>query len=180
MIVNKIKNQITKSNQMMSFVTVEDKSGSIETIIFPKTLAEYGNYIYEGNIIEAVGTVNIRENEDPKVVVNQIRPAPPKDKIPTTVSKSKEEYKTNPVEKIGNRPVVKPDKLYLKIPDRKGEKYKKVKNLLEIFSGSTMVMFFVEEENKLYKAPRQLWADVNDVFISELKYILGKENVVFR
>ena len=41
-------------------------------------------------------------------------------------------------------------------------------------------MFFVEDENKLYKAPRQLWADVNDVFISELKYILGKENVVFR
>ena len=179
-IINKIKNQVTKSNQMMSFVTVEDKSGSIETIIFPKTLAEYGNYIYEGNIIEVVGTVNIRENEDPKVVVNQICPAPPKDKIPTTVSKSKQEYKTNPVEKIGNRPVVKPDKLYLKIPDRKGEKYKKVKNLLEIFSGSTMVMFFVEDENKLYKAPRQLWADVNDVFISELKYILGKENVVFR
>ena len=184
-IINKIKNQITKSNQMMSFVTVEDRSGSIETIIFPKTLAEYGNYIYEGNIIEAVGTVNIRENEDPKVVVNQIRPAPPKDKIPTSIVKDKTSNnniinKTNPVEKIGNRPVVKPDKLYIKIPDRKGEKYKKVKNLLEIFSGSTMVMFFVEEENKLYKAPRQIWADVNDVFLSELRYILGKENVVFR
>ena len=43
-----------------------------------------------------------------------------------------------------------------------------------------MFIFYVTDENKQYKAPRALWADVNDVLIDELYYILGKENVVIK
>ena len=178
-IIDKVKNKITKSNQMMSFLNVEDKYGMMEAIIFPKTLADYGNYIFESNIVEMIGTVNKRENEDPKVIVNQIRPAPPKDNIPTELP-SRREKKLSPITRIDNKRIVKPDKLYLRITSRNSKKFKKVKNILEIFSGSTMVIFYVTDENKQYKAPRALWADVNDVLIDELYYILGKENVVIK
>ncbi len=178
-IINKIKNQITKSQQMMCFLSVEDKTGTLEGIVFPKTLAEYGNYIFEGSIIEAVGTVNFKENEEPKIIINQIRLAPDKDKIPTSI---KDDISAQPqkVRTIENKRIVKPDKLYIRVPDRKGEKFKKVQNVLELLCGSTMVVFYVEEENKQYKAPRHMWADVSDVLIDELNYILGKENVVVK
>lgn len=165
-IINKTKNQITKTNQMMCFVSAEDKTGVIETIVFPKTLAEYGNYVFEGSIIEIIGTVNLRENEDPKVIVNQIRPAPAKDKIPTEVTR--------------NVPKDKVQKLYIKVPDRSCEKFKKVQNILELLSGDTMVIFYVEEEKKQYKAPRGMWAEISNVLINELHYIVGQENVVLK
>ena len=108
-----------------------------------------------------------------------IRPAPPKDNIPTELP-SRREKKLSPITRIDNKRIVKPDKLYLRITSRNSKKFKKVKNILEIFSGSTMVIFYVTDENKQYKAPRALWADVNDVLIDELYYILGKENVVIK
>ncbi len=178
-IVNKIKNQVTKTNQMMCFVTVEDKTGVVETIVFPKTLAEYGNYLYEGSIIEIIGTLSLRENEEPKVIVNQIRPAPSKEKIPTMVQN---DITTNTPEtsKLDNHSVAKPEKLYIKVPDRSGEKFKKVQNILELLSGSTKVYLYVDNEKKQYLAPQYMWADVSDVLINELNYIVGKENVVIK
>ena len=183
-IINKIKNQITKSNQMMAFVTIEDKTGLMETLVFPKTLAEYGSYTYQDNIVEVIGTVNIRENEDPKMIVNCIKPAPSKDELKNINLKNTinedVKYKAAPVNTVDSHRVVKPNRLYLKIPNRKGKKFQKVKNILELFCGSTMVVFYVEEEKKQYKAPLKMWAEVNDVLINELKYILGDENVVIK
>ncbi len=178
-IINKIKNQITKSNQMMSFIAVEDKSGTIEALVFPKTLAEYGNYIYEGNIIEAVGTVNIKENEDPKIIVNRVQPAPSKEEIKNISFKDNNPLHTENREN-SKKTTKNYSKLYLKLPDKKGEKFLKVKNILELFCGSTTVIFYVENEKKQYKAPYTLWADINDVLIDELKYILGDKNVVLK
>jgi DNA polymerase-3 subunit alpha len=170
-IINKVKNQITKSNQMMAFVTVEDKSGSIETIVFPKILADYGNYLYEGSVVELAGTVNIREGEEPKLLINKITPAPPKDKLPVVKAENRD-YNSN--KEFPQK------KLYLKVKSRTGESFNKVKKLLEIFSGNTMVIFYVEEEKKQYKAPKQLWVNVSDVLIDDLKRILGDSCVVYK
>jgi DNA polymerase-3 subunit alpha len=169
-IINKVKNQITKSNKMMAFVNVEDKSGGIETIVFPNVLSDYGNYVYEGSIVEVIGTVNMREGEEPKILINKIVPAPPKDKIPKIPSDKKVSLNNN----------LQGNKLYLKIPRKNSREFLKVKNILEIFNGGTMVVFYIADEKKQYKAPKSLWADLNDVLIRELKYILGEDSVVLK
>jgi len=68
-------------------------------------------------------------------------------------------------------------KLYLRLESLEGRAYQKAVNLIEIFEGSTPVVFY-ELRTKSYKAfPRG--CDINSVAARELAELLGKENVVY-
>ena len=43
----------------MAFVTLEDTTGGVEVIVFPKTLAENPTLFYEGNIVLIRGRVSV-------------------------------------------------------------------------------------------------------------------------
>lgn len=178
-IITKIKNQTTKSNAMMAFVTVEDKFGTAEVIVFPNTLDEYGQYLSKGNIIEVTGTINSKEDEDVKIVCRTIKPAPNKDDIPKIVANGKQFPEHETTAAIGHQPP-KQQTLYIKISSMEDKIYYKVKNILEIFDGGTPVIFYLAESKKQMKAPRHLWVQLNDPMIHELQNILGKENVIIK
>lgn len=172
-IVSNIKNQVTKSNQVMAFVTLEDKYGSIELIIFPKTLAEYGAYLYEGAVVTVIGTLNSRENEATKLICNLIKPAPPPDKIVIEQNANKN-AKTNNIVRNTNNSV---RTLYIKIDNLNGDKFRRVKRLLDIFDGNTPVIFYLSDDNRIVRAPKNMFIYLNDVLVNELKHQIGEENV---
>jgi DNA polymerase-3 subunit alpha len=63
-IISKIKMIRTKkSNAQMAFVTLEDSSGQIEGVIFPKTYETYINLLTENKALYIEGKVSIREEE---------------------------------------------------------------------------------------------------------------------
>jgi len=99
-IIIKKQNKITKNNNMMAFLTLEDLVGTVEVIIFPKIYESYKDILYEDNIILVEGTLNVSEDEAPKLICNKI----------SEINKStfKQERK-----------------LYIKVKDK--EHYKKVK-----------------------------------------------------
>ena len=74
-------------------------------------------------------------------------------------------------------PAPPPQKLYLRVPDREGEAYKKALNLAEIFcDGTTAVIFYDMKEGKYYSS--NLRMRVTPFVLTRLEGILGKENVV--
>jgi len=62
----------TKTDKMMGFVTLEDLTGNIELVIFPKTWEKYRPLCEEGKVILAVGKVDAATTP-PKVLVDEIR-----------------------------------------------------------------------------------------------------------
>ena len=62
-VVNSIRNKITKNNDIMAFVTLEDLYGEIQVIVFPKTYVQYKPIIYEDNIVKVEGRLNVKEDE---------------------------------------------------------------------------------------------------------------------
>lgn len=62
-IISEVKTKITKNNEIMAFVMIEDLEGAINTIAFPKTYAGYKNVIFEDNIVKVEGRINVREDE---------------------------------------------------------------------------------------------------------------------
>lgn len=56
----------------------------------------------------------------------------------------------------------------------------RAKRLLAVFEGITPVFVYFESERKLMKAPKNMWIDVNDVLLRELRRVLGEQNVVLR
>ena len=180
-IVSKVKTQVTKNNKMMAFVNVEDQYGMAEMLVFPNVFDEYGLYFREGNIIDVVATVNITEDEDPKIiskkeklVTNDTKPEP---------LKTYADYRNNREQvkaPTANRPVnpQKPKTLYIRIDNLESKSFKKAKRLLEIFEGRTPVVFYLTDTNKKLQAPQNLWVDLNSVLVNELKKQLGDDNIV--
>ncbi len=61
-IVSTIKQILTKKDQKpMAFARIEDKSGSLETVIFPKTYAKYRTKIVENTFAMVTGKISVRE-----------------------------------------------------------------------------------------------------------------------
>lgn len=58
MISNK-RIQTTKRNEIMAFLEVEDLYGSIEVIVFPRTLQQYNTIVNEENIVYIKGRISI-------------------------------------------------------------------------------------------------------------------------
>jgi DNA polymerase-3 subunit alpha len=74
-IVSKIKKSLTKSSEQMIFMQVDDRGGSIEAIIFPKTLKKMQVFFNVDHILEVSGRLSNRDDEF-KLIVEEIRELP--------------------------------------------------------------------------------------------------------
>ena len=87
-------------------------------------------------------------------------------------------YESMPASKPASTlPFTPPQKIYLRVPDREGEIYRKALNLCEAFhDGTTSVIFYDMKEGKYYAS--NLNMRVTPFVLTRLENVLGKENVV--
>ncbi|MBF4695407.1 DNA polymerase III subunit alpha [Fusibacter sp. Q10-2] len=71
MIVAKLE-KITRNNQNMAFITVEDLFDQIEVIVFPKTYSASETLLHKDSIISVRGRINVKEDEPPKLIADRI------------------------------------------------------------------------------------------------------------
>ena len=168
------KTQLTKSNKLMAFVTAEDRTGSMELVIFPNVYDRCAALLNEGSAVIVRGNLSFRENEEPKIICDSIDKARENGDTP--------EYKANsesaPPQR--NETVARPSALYLRIDDLGTGLYARAKRVLDIFEGRTPVIFYLTNSKRKVKAPASMWVSLNDVMIKELKYQLGDNNVAVK
>jgi hypothetical protein len=75
-------------------------------------------------------------------------------------------------------PVSKPKRLFLRLPDREGVLWNKAKNLIEIFEGEFPVVFY-DAATKQYDFEIPSVA-LSDYLLTELRTMLGEENVILK
>ena len=185
--ITKNRSQITKSNKMMAFIEVEDRYGSCEAIVFPNVLEECSAALYVGAVIQLDGTLSLKEEEEPKVIAERIVALPPADKLELpqrsaspaapahTQQPARPAYRDQPP---AHEPVPQNvTRLYLKVPSLDSRQYLKAKNILEIFRGTTKVIFYLSESRTQMLAPSSMWAQLNDTMLGELRYQLGDDCV---
>ena len=71
-IITSIKKKYTKNNTLIAFVTIEDLYGSREIIVFDSTYRKSGHLLVDENIVLVEGRLSIREDEEAKIVANNI------------------------------------------------------------------------------------------------------------
>ncbi len=160
-IITSVKKKVTRSNAEMAFVTVEDMSGNIEALLFPKTVAANSALLFTGNIVLLKGRLSLREDKEPSIVCDTIEPCPKMDSVEQKAQTKKVKHG-----------------LFLRVPCENCEQKNRAENLLAIFDGNTPAYFYYNDSKKYSSAA--LHVDVNDPLINELKRILGAENVVFQ
>ncbi len=75
-VVNTTKRIITKNNESMQFLQIEDPTNEIEVIIFPSSMANVKTMINEGDIVKVAGKVSKRNGEI-KITAEEINPFNP-------------------------------------------------------------------------------------------------------
>ncbi|MCI5800678.1 MAG: DNA polymerase III subunit alpha [Oscillospiraceae bacterium] len=156
----------TRSGDAMAFVTLEDTTGTMEMLVFAKTLQQCSALLVPGGTAVVTGRISARENEDVKLICERVSTVD--DRIAARRS-----TKSAAAAGTGVRPG-----LYLKLPSKDTPVFFKVKNLLEIFDGETPVYFAFEAERTTALASRALWVSVNGVLVRELGRLLGEDKVM--
>ena len=161
-----VKNRMmtTKSNTMMAFTSVEDLTGTMEVIVFPRVLDTFRDSIKENAVVVIEGRLSVREDEPAKLMAESILPI--------------EGY--DPKHPQANKPNLMRDatqRLYIRLPSRTCPEYAKVINLLEIFDGDMPVIFYLEDTKQKLAAPRRLYTSGHPLFFQELKRVVGVCNV---
>ncbi len=166
-LISSVKRKITKNDSTMAFLTVEDETGSIEVIVFPKTLEECRLHIREGNVALIRGRISMREDEDTKIVCENIGPCPDEKSVETT---DESEQKIEKKKAKG---------LFLRFDNASSPQIEVCRRFLAIFDGETPLYYFFADKKEYNRNPIGQNIDVNKVLLRELRKILGDANVIY-
>lgn len=162
--VVKSRMMTTKSNNMMAFTSVEDLTGTMEVIVFPKVLDAFRDVLKENAVVVIEGRLSVREDEAAKLMAETISP------IENYNPKNPQANRPNPMLDAAQR-------LYIRLPSRSCPQYAKVINLLEIFDGDMPVIFYLEDTKQKLAAPRRLYTSGHPLFFEELRRVVGEKNI---
>ena len=165
-LITSAKKKITKSDATMAFLNFEDMTGSIEVIVFPKTLIEKPTMFHEGNILLLHGRVSMREDEDTKVVCEAVEPCP--SSVPAEAVKTPTQEKKKAARG-----------LFLRFDTASSPQIEYCRKLLNIFDGAVPLYYYFADTKEYKRNPIGQNIDVNDVLLRELRKILGESNVIF-
>ena len=71
-IISEKKIKYTKNDQVMAFLTIEDMTGTVEVIVFPRTYEAAADILDEDAKIFIKGRVSLEEEKDGKLIAEQI------------------------------------------------------------------------------------------------------------
>ncbi len=156
-IITSRKNKTTRSNNMMAFLGLEDLYGVMEIIVFPKILEKYASLMVEENIVLIKGRISLKEEEQPKIICEDIYPI---------------RNQINPNEKK------KVKKVYIRTnKNMEHINYESILSMFKYFNGMTPVCMYNEDDKSVKVLDREYWVSLNDCLLDELKIRLGEENV---
>ncbi|MCR4276001.1 MAG: OB-fold nucleic acid binding domain-containing protein, partial [Candidatus Parcubacteria bacterium] len=72
-LVSVVRTLLTKSGEKMAFVTVEDKTDSIEAVIFPRLFKQHAGIVVPGTCLLVKGKVSVR-NGEPSLAIDELKP----------------------------------------------------------------------------------------------------------
>ncbi len=200
-IITGVTYKTTKKDERMAFLTLEDKFAEIECIVFPKA---YNKYYHEIRVDAAVvihGSISLKEDENPKVIVNEIssltenslyekeekalkeKNDAPTVKVDTAPSKDKFNAfmsiymgaNTGAQSPVINEPA--PEKIYLRVPSMNCREFYDAKKVVDLNRGGSTRMIFFDSSSKKYAEYSEKLRYSKPVY-DKLCSILGKENVI--
>jgi DNA polymerase-3 subunit alpha len=148
----KLTEKLTKNQNKMGFIEIEDLYDKIEIIVFPNVYRKVEDMLKTETYFLVDGEIVFKEDEPPKLIANTIEAI---------------NGESHQIEK----------KVYLKVKKNEPELFKKILEILERFPGKSHVLIFIEHENRIVKAPRNLYVKVSAALFAQLKALLGEESV---
>ena len=159
------KTRTTRNNSLMSYINLEDDTGTLELIAFQRALDNGGGYVKENAPIIVRGRISLRD-EEVQVMADSFRPISDAEAMP---------------EKTLVYSGPKPDKkqtLYLKVEEHQESLMKKLEKVLVMFPGEDKLIMvrYIGAQRKQFGAK----CLIHPALVDELKEMFGRENVILK
>ena len=141
--------KLTRNNQNMAFITLEDLRGTVEVVVFPRDYSIYQNDLKEDAKVFIQGRAQVSE-EEAKLICSQVIPF---DQVPKEIwiqFMDKDEYFAQSSRLTG---------------------------LLQEHKGSSPVVVFCRKERAIKRLPAELSIKADEAFLEQLYKIYKTENI---
>jgi DNA polymerase III subunit alpha len=156
-IITSIKKIITKTNEQMLFVTIEDLTGSMEIIVFPSTLKENHEIWEEDKMLMITGKVSTKDGV-PKLICQK-------------VVEFNSQDTTEPAE-------LSEKKITIRITNLEKEMLDNLKEVFEQHNGSYKVILILKNGDDPKTIITKTSIDPNDEVIQKIENIVGKGSAI--
>ena len=175
-VITAVRLKSTKNGSMMAYVTAEDDTAAIELVVFPRSLQQCGAYLTEDSAVLLTGKIDAREDEAPKVLLNEAKPLSESTvaALPDGQNPKKSVYTDAQAAKLA------PHKLFLRISSMKSEEWPQIKAILLTKPGDTPVYLYPTDTKKKTLAARRYWCDPDIAFLEKLRFLLREEDVIIQ
>lgn len=185
-ILTEVKGKATKKGAYMGFITLEDLTGQIECLVFPKVYERYQGMMAVDDLVVLHGRLSIREEEAPKLLVEKLIPLEawhPEESAPAApmgqstarpVPPPKRHTSEAPKLTDAQAAAKAPRKLYLRLNRPQMDA---AASALSLYPGSVPVYLHLPAEKMTLLAPKTGWCDASDGCLNRLNALLGAENV---
>ncbi len=151
-VVTGLQRKWTKKGELMAVFTLEDLQGSIEVMVFPRTMAEIGHLLVDDSVIILGARVDKRD-ETPKLIATDIELFEPMAE--------------------GEPPL----RLHIPVTRLNDATVDRLKELFIDFPGDSEVYIMLGDA-KVLRLPEQYTVSVRSGLVGELRALLGHEAVV--
>ncbi len=143
----------TRNDKVMAFITLEDLTGSVEIIIFPRDYETYGKYLTEDAKLFVAGRATVEDEQDGKIICERIVPFDETKKELWLQFSSKETY---------------------------AEKEQELMSLLRDSDGEDAVYIYVSNPRAVKKLGENWNVRADQGLVTRLKDFLGEKNVALK
>ena len=174
-VIETVRTKPTRNDTLMAYITLDDGSGSIELLAFQRVIDEYGGYMQAGALIIMAGKLSARDEKDPQIVVDMLRPI-------SDVNKSGIRNSEFGITGIASTAADDPAyisgsmsgrTLFVKLKSADGREYERLKLVLIMFPGREQMIIHFDDTKKSVGAK----CIIHNAFVRELHEMLGEENV---
>ena len=160
-IITALRPKATKKGAMMGFITLEDLTGQIECLLFPRIFERYSKLLELDMPVLLTGHLSVREEEDTKLLVDVVEPL---------VQLPPPEEPMSDIERAKRSPV----KLYLRMQRSQMDE---VKEVLQRQPGKVPVYMNFPDEGITLLAPRDWWCEDAEDMLATLMTTLPEKDM---
>jgi len=192
-VVESVKTKPTRNNSLMAYLTLGDGAGSIELLAFARVIDNSGGYMQAGETVIASGRLSARDEKEPQIVVETLRPIGDLTAQSTANAECRmqnaelrerggvrhgawdgsAEFKS---QMDGVSGAAQGKTLFVKLQSEESPEYERLKLILTMFPGRERLVIHFSDTKKSVGTK----CVIHDALVQELLGMLGEESVVIR
>jgi DNA polymerase-3 subunit alpha len=161
-IIVEAHSKVTRKGGMMGFFTLEDQTGQVECLMFPKIYERYGRSLSEDQAVLVTGRLSVRDDEETKLLADVVEP------LENPAEKAKDTRTDAQIAREAKT------KIYLRM---NRSRMAQAQELLAGMPGDIPVYINLPEEGITLLCPRNLWVKNAKDAYSTLLYLVGDPDI---